>query len=264
MYKFPSLIAMLKTSSWSEIVEQGVQQVKTTPQNAEARKALFKIYCVEGLWAKALIQLQTLVLMDESFRKQGELYKNLVLSEMQRCQVLTGERSAATLGGPPPPWICRLTEANRLQALGKTAESDRARSEAFAQARCSHGSSDAGEFAWIADSDGRLGPVMEFIFAGGYRWVPFSDLKNLTVSPPVDILHLLWVPAILKQGEEECHGYIPARYPIHSEDKQNIKLGFQSQWRQLSDILTVASGRKVLITDQSELSILEAGTLRFG
>lgn len=72
------------------------------------------------------------------------------------------------------------------------------------------------------------------------------------------------VAATLKRSEEVCYGYIPARYPIHNEDEQGIKLGFTSQVRQVLDILTLSSSRNTLITDQCEFSVMQTGLLNFG
>ncbi|MCT4703388.1 ImpE family T6SS protein Cts1E [Enterobacteriaceae bacterium H20N1] len=265
MQDFTSLNQMLKTASLDEIFEQVQGQVKAHPQSLKAREVLFKLYCVEGQWDKALLQLETLAMLDEGLKKRTELYKNLVFSEIQRAQVLAGERQAATLQGETPPWMKSLHLANVLHYEGKIEEAEKSRLEAFELAQESPGRSDTlGEFSWIADSDGRLGPVCEFICAGGYRWLPFSDLQQLTVSKPEDLLDLLWVPATAKAGDEIYHGYIPARYPVSEADDRDSKLGMKTEWASLSGTFSPARGRKVLITDRNEHSVMEAGDIVFG
>ncbi len=265
MQNFTSLTQMLKTSSLREMFEQILAQVKAQPQDIKAREVLFKLYCVDGVWDKALLQLQTMALMDAEYKKQIELYKNLVFSEMQRVQVLAGERRAATLQGDFPEWMEKLHQANVQQYQGKVEQSESMRLEAFDEAPESAGSSDVmGTFGWIADSDGRLGPLCEFICAGGYRWVPFSAIRSLEVKKPGDLLDLLWVPATMQVGDDSWYGYIPARYPIQRDDAQEIKLGFRTEWASLSDILSTGSGRKVFITDQNEHSVMEIGAITFG
>jgi type VI secretion system protein ImpE len=265
MQDYTSLSQMLKTASLDDIFEQVQEQVKAHPQSLQAREVLFKLYCVEGLWDKALLQLQTLAMLDDALKKRTELYKNLVFSEMQRGQVLAGERQAATLEGARPQWMEALHQANALHYQGETERAEKARLKAFDLAQGSPGRSDTlGEFSWIADSDSRLGPVCEFICAGGYRWLPFSTLQQLNVSRPEDLLDLLWIPATAKAGDEIYHGYIPARYPVSEVDDRDSKLGLKTQWASSSDTFSPASGRKVLITDRSEHSIMEAGDIVFG
>lgn len=265
MQDFSSLTQALKDSSLEDILQQVLEQVKNHPQDLKAREALFKLYCVDGAWDKALQQLQTLTLIDEGMQKQAELYKNLVFSEMQRQQVLKGERQAATLqGNDGPEWMAKLHQANAASAQKKNEEAESLRDEAFSLAPESSGQSGTlGDFAWIADSDGRLGPVCEFICAGGYRWLPYASIEQLTVSPPADLLDLIWLPTTIKAEGETWYGYIPARYPVEKEDQQEIKLGSKTEWNQVSDLLSVGYGRKVIITDLSEQAIMEVGDIVF-
>ena len=265
MQDFTSLTQARKTSSLDDMQEQMLAQVKSQPQDLKAREVLFKLYCVDGAWDKALLQLQTLALMDESLQRQTELYKNLVFSEMQRQQVLTGERLAATLHGEMPAWMLKLHEANVQHYQGKAEQASVSREQAFGLASETSGKSDTlGEFSWIADGDGRLGPICEFICAGGYRWLPYSSIQQLSVSKPEDLLDLLWLPATIIAEGETYSGYIPARYPVEKADTQESKLGFKTEWQQWTEILATASGRKVLITDLSEHSIMDVGEIVFG
>lgn len=265
MQDFTFLTQALKNASLDEIFEQVLAQVKEHPQDLKAREVLFKLYCVEGVWDKALLQLQTLAMLDEGLQKQTELYKNLVFSEMQRMQILTGKRPAVTLQGDTPEWMAKLQQANAEHYAGKGEQAEISRQEAFELAPESAGKSDTlGEFSWIADSDSRIGPVCEFIYAGGYRWLPFSSLQQLSVSTPGDLLDLLWIPSTLKIDGEVYHGFIPARYPVNNSDSQDCKLGLKTEWATLSDILFTGSGRKVLTTNVSEHSIMEVSDIVFG
>ncbi|MGY8619826.1 hypothetical protein [Pantoea agglomerans] len=51
---------------------------------------LFKFYCVDGCWNKALLQLQTLGLLNDALQKQTDLYKNLVFSVFRSSPLKTG------------------------------------------------------------------------------------------------------------------------------------------------------------------------------
>ncbi|TBL70811.1 type VI secretion system accessory protein TagJ [Hafnia alvei] len=264
MQDFTTLTQALKISSLNDILEQVMSQVKTHPQDLNEREILFKLYCIEGSWEKALLQLQTLSLMGDKRSKQTELYKNLVFSEIQRQQVLTGDRQASTLQGDMPTWMNKLHKANVEHYEGLIDQAALSRYEAFDLALETAGKSDElGAFSWIADSDCRLGPVFEFICAGGYRWLPYSSIKKLNVPKPENILDLLWLPATIEVGEETYYGYTPVRYPLFGTVTQEVKLGLTTEWQQLSDAFSIGLGRKVLVTDQTEQSIMEVGDIVF-
>lgn len=265
MQDFTTLAQLLKTSHLNDALAAMLEKVKTTPQDTNARETLFKLFCAEGQWSKALTQLQTLGVIDNEREKQIELFKNLVFSEMQRDQVLSGGRKAGVLQGDVPEWMNKLNQANHLSQAGNIAESDALREEAFDLAPAIGGEGEnTGAFSWIADSDGRLGPVCEFIIAGGYRWVPYADIQSIEVSQPKDLLDLIWAPANIKVNGQMYHGFIPSRYPVAETAEQDVKLGRKTEWNEVSQLLTIGSGMKVLITDQNEYSLFETGNLTFG
>ncbi|AXF77591.1 ImpE family T6SS protein Cts1E [Erwinia tracheiphila] len=259
-----SLAELLKSSSLGDILASALSRVKTNPEDIEQRKTLFKLYCIEGLWEKALMQLQTIELMDDHSQKDSELYKNLIFSELVRENVLAGERTAGLLDEASPEWMTLLQQANQAHAQKDEKLSEALRVQAFEIAPESAGGGEmTGAFSWIADGDGRIGPACEFISAGGYRQVPFSAIQTLNVPQPTRILDLIWAPAHINVNNEIYYGYVPARYPVSSEAEQNVKLGMITEWSQHSDIFSTGVGRKMLITDRGEFSLLEVTEIKF-
>lgn len=265
MHDAKSLTALLKTTSLSHLIAEAAANVKARPDDSACRNALFGLYCLDGRWEKALMQLQTLALLDDVEPKQCELGKNLILSELMREDVLAGKRSPGLFTAAAPEWMTLLHQANKAQAENEPERAETFRQQAFSLAPESAGSGEiTGRFAWIADSDGRIGPACEFISAGGYRQVPFSSLQLLHVRRPEDLLDLIWTPAHIKTDGEFHYGYVPARYPLTAEAEQSEKLGLLSEWQQVSAMLATGAGRKVLITDSGEFSLLEVAEIRFG
>ncbi|KAB8305867.1 ImpE family T6SS protein Cts1E [Erwinia endophytica] len=264
MFEASSLTELLKSSSLSDVIADVLVQVKAKPEDISWRNTLFKLYCIEGLWEKALMQLQTIELIDDHVHKDTELYKNLVFSELMRDSVLAGERTAGLLDGSPPEWMSLLLKANKLHRENQHQQSEALRIQAFELAPESAGKGETtGVFNWIADSDGRIGPVCEFVSAGGYRQVPYSVIQLMHVAQPKDLLDLIWAPAHIKVNNEFYYGYIPARYPLSHEAEQDVKLGFLTRWNEESEIFSTAMGRKVLITDRGEFSLLEVTEITF-
>ncbi|MGE4802912.1 type VI secretion system accessory protein TagJ [Yersinia hibernica] len=255
---------LLKSSSLAAIQADVISKLKTKPTDTDTRELLFKLYCLDGLWQKALLQLDTLIKLAPDMTKQAELYKNLVLSEKLREEVLAGKRAPGTLSHALPEWVELMQQANQCLHDGDNVKSEELRQMALLQAPESIGESGSVEsFSWMTDSDGRIGPVCEFISAGGYRWVPFAEVQLMTVSKPKNILDLVWAPAQLTVNDKVWFGYVPARYPLTADADNNTRLGLKTEWEQLTDTLYIASGRKMFITDQNEYALFDIEEFRF-
>lgn len=255
---------LLKTHSLAEIQADVIATLKSKPTDTEARELLFKLYSLDGLWEKALSQLTTLVQFAPDMAKRADLYKNLILSEKLREEVLAGTRSPGTLGDDLPEWVGLMQQANQLLHQGEHQQSDAVREQAFSQAPEISGETSCGtRFAWIADSDGRVGPACEFISAGGYRWVPFADIQLMTVSKPKSITELIWAPAQVTVKDKIWYGYVPARYPLAADADSDTKLGRKTQWDQPSESIYIASGRKMFMTNQDEFALFDVEAFRF-
>lgn len=258
------LYASFKTSSIEEVLANCLSQVKAKPEDISLRETLYKLYCIEGSWQKALMQLQTIEVIKPELLQQVEITKNLIFSELIREEVLRGERLPGLLNIELPEWMSLLQQANKLLAEGALTEQDALRNQAFSLVDVSAGDSEhTGSFSWMADSDGRIGPACEFIVAGGYRWVPFSDMKSVTIEKPKELIDLVWSKAQIQTHSETYYGYIPSRYPLSDNASQNAKLGLVTEWEDLSPACYRGSGRKVIITDAGEFSLLESGKITF-
>ncbi|MRS88803.1 ImpE family T6SS protein Cts1E [Enterobacteriaceae bacterium RIT714] len=255
---------LLSAYTWDELQDMFSHKLKKRPADRDARGMLATLWCVEGKWDKALIQADILRTTDEGESRDGELLKNLILSEMVREKVLAGERVVSTLDGASVEWMDRLQQANTAAAKGDEKEADRLRGEAFDLASITPGEGEkAGKFNWIADGDGRLGPVCEFICAGGYRWVPFEQIQSLKTRAPANLTDLLWLPAVITVAQRSWHGYLPARYPVIENATLACKLGDETHWNPQTELLTTGSGRKMWITDTQDFSVMEMGELEF-
>lgn len=259
-----SLYGSLKTSSLEDVLADCLSQVKAHPDDISLRETLYKLYCIEGSWQKALLQLQTIEVIKPELLKEVEIAKNLIFSELIREDVLRGERLPGMLNIDVPEWIRLLQQANKLLAEGSVTEQEELRSQAFSLVNGSAGESPhTGSFSWVADSDGRIGPACEFIVAGGYRWVPFSEITSLSIEKPKELVDLIWSKAHIQTSSDVYYGYIPSRYPLRDNATQDTKLGLVTEWEDISATCSRGSGRKVIITDSGEFSLLESGKITF-
>lgn len=116
-------------------------------------------------------------------------------------------------------------------------------------------------FAWLADADTRLGPVLEVIVNGRYAWLPMSNLRSLKVEAPSDLRDLVWLPAELTLANGGATvALLPARYAEtveHGDDA--ARLGRKTEW--LDSGLPV--GQRLFVTDAGETALFDLRELDF-
>jgi type VI secretion system protein ImpE len=239
------------------------EQVRNDPANSKYRILLFQLLAVLGQWERALKQLDVIRGMDDSALAMVHLYRSAIASEMFREQVFRGEREPVFLG-QPEEWQALLLQALKLTAEGKHAAAEDVRSRAFELAPTSGGTLNGAAFAWIADADPRLGPTLEVIIDGGYRWVSFAHIRTLTVEAPEDLRDVVWLPAhILWQSGGEAYALIPTRYPGSAQRAAALALSRRTEWEQAVDGVYLGYGQRMLATDADEYPLMEVRVVEF-
>ena len=235
------------------------QQARHEPAAVGHRSALFQLQCVAGAWDKAARQLAVLAELDPTTELFASQHRALLACEAQRVEVFAGRQSPACLG-EPPGWFPLLVEAVRLDGTAEHGAAKVLREQAFAHAEATPGQLDGAAFAWIADADERLGPVLETVVNGRYLWVPFERLLRIEAEPPQDLKDLVWSPAKLTLANgAEAAGFVPTRYPgSEAVEDDAVRLARRTEWRQLGgDGSWVGLGQRMLATDGGEHPLLE-------
>lgn len=238
--------------------------IRKEPQRADLRIFLFQLYCLIGEWGKAANQLAALEELDRDALPLVQTYREAVRCEVLRHDVFAGERTPLILGDPAD-WIAWLLEAMKLNAGGQHVEAAGLRQRALDAAPPSSGRIDDQPFAWIADGDSRLGPVLEAIVAGKYYWVPLTRLSRIVIDPPADLRDLVWTPATLHfvNGGTSV-ALIPTRYPgSETSDDNRIRLARATEWVELAADAWSGLGQRMLVTDQGEFALLDIRLLTF-
>jgi type VI secretion system protein ImpE len=252
-----------------ERIAAAEMQIRTRPAAAEFRWALFQLLCVTGHWERAIGQLQVFAQLCPEQTQAVQVYRDLIRAELWRAKVIAGrERPGFVFHAPS--WVEGLIEALRLSAAGQIDAADQARYAALDRAPLVAGQASHFAFDWIGDSDSRFGPVCEVVTAGRYRWLPFSDLAAWKVERPATLLDLVWVSCTwtLRDGTTVC-GFVPARYP-GAEDVQGdsgerdaIRLGRKTEWRESGTTGVIAHGRKTWTTSAGDLSLFQLAGCEF-
>ncbi len=233
-------------------------QVRKEPANAKYRVFLFQLLAVLGQWERALNQLNVLGEMDAASLPMVQTYREAIRCELLRADVFAGRRSPLVFGDPEP-WVALVLEALRLIAEGHPAQAQAARDQAFEAATATAGMVDGQPFAWLADADPRLGPVLEAIVNGRYYWIPFQRIRSIAFEQPVDLRDYIWMPAQFTWANGgETVGLIPARYPeSHASADPLVQLGRKTEWLEGEAGIYWGLGQRMLATDQGEYSLLD-------
>jgi type VI secretion system protein ImpE len=240
------------------------RMIQKQPQRSDLRIFLFQIYCVQGEWMKASTQLDVLLELDPSSKPMVDTYREALRCEMLRRDVFAGARSPMVLGAPPD-WLAWMLEALRLDAESHHAAAADLRARALEAAPATSGTLDDAPFAWLADADSRLGPVIEAIINGKYYWVPLSRLMRVEIEKPADLRDFVWAPATLTlENGSVVVALIPTRYPgTERESDIGLKLSRATEWREQPGGAWHGVGQRVLSTDQSEVALLDVRVLTF-
>jgi type VI secretion system protein ImpE len=205
-------------------------EVRKKSGDAKLRVFLFQLLSVLGQWNRALTQLNVAGEMDAGALPMVQTYREAIQCEALRAEIFAGRR-APVIFGEPQPWMAQLAEALKLDATDPAAAAS-LRAAAFDAAPASPGTIDGTRFDWLADADGRLGPVLEVIVNGRYVWVPFMRVARIEIDPPADLRDAVWTAATFTwTNGAQAVGLIPTRYPGSVEGGDDaLKLARKTEW----------------------------------
>lgn len=253
---------LLRSGDLAGAMDALTAQVRKEPGDARLRVFLFQMLCIRGEWKRAVQQLKVCAELDPKAETMARAYREAILAEAFREQVFAG-RKRPLVFGQPQEWMALLIEALALDAAGKGAEAAALRGRAYDAAPAARGQIDGQPFAWIADADTRLGPVLEVVMNGKYYWMPFTALSALRMDPPADLRDAVWMPAnlTLATGGEQV-ALIPTRYPgtVASGDAAAM-LARVTRWQDIGHDGFAGIGQRLLATDAGELPLMDLRAL---
>jgi len=238
------------------------QEVRGDPSDAKKRIFLFQVLCILGQWQRALTQLNVAAEIDGSALLMAEIYRRALPCEALRAEIFAGKR-APLLFGEPAEWVGRMVEATRLVAESRFDEATQVRSAALELAPAIAGTiqNKSGEhrFEWIADSDGRLGPILEAVIQEKYFWIPLAHIRQIEFEVPEDLRDLVWSPAkFVWSNGGSAVGLVPTRYVgSESSDDPAIQMARKTEFDEPADGFLLGKGQRMFATDDGEYPILE-------
>lgn len=247
-----------------EALAELMQQVRRDASNPKLRIFLFQVLCVAGQWKRAGEQLELVGQMDKDALSMVQTYREALRCEAERAQVFAGKHKALILG-EPDAWMAFLSEALQCDATGRADDAQRLRARAFEEAPAIAGKLDGRPFAWMADSDSRLGPVLEAVVQGRYYWIPFVRLRRIVLEPPADLRDKVWMPGHIELSTgAEMVALIPTRY-VGSEgsDEGGVLLARKTLWTPLGGDQYRGLGQRTFVTDTEEVALMDMRHVEF-
>lgn len=239
------------------------QQVRTHPADAKLRTFLFQLLCVLDQWQRAHDQLKMCGELDAGTLAMVNTYSAALQCEAVREAVFAG-RTTPHVFGPPTAWVALLAQALQLDAQGHATQAAALRAQAFEDAPASAGQADGQAFAWIADADSRLGPVLEVLINGRYGWLPLVHVRQIDIEPVTDLRDLIWVPARIEfiNGGETV-ALLPSRYPgSGTVADPALQLARKTEWLALGEDQFRGLGQRLLTTDAGDLGLLQVRQIK--
>jgi type VI secretion system protein ImpE len=254
---------LLKSGTLDETLRALTDRVRKDPSDVKQRIFLFQLFAVLGDWERAVKQLKVCGGMDAQTLPMVQSYREAIVCELVREKVFAGEK-APMIFGQPEDWIALMVEALGANARGDHAAAARLRAEAFEAAPAVPGTADGQAFAWIADADMRLGPLLELVMNGNYYWVPFSAIRKLGFEAPCDLRDRVWTPVeITWANGGEVVGFIPTRYPDAANGSDEIRLAKVTEWEDLGSETYAGHGQRLFATDAGDLSLMDLREVSF-
>jgi type VI secretion system protein ImpE len=271
MYRFHFLeICVVKAQELFEAghlaaaIEQLNQDVRTHPTDARQRTFLFELLCFAGDYERAGRQLDILARQNAADVVGIQVYRNILMAEEARRRLFSHGEQPRFLFSPPPYTQWHLEALNSLRANQPAAAL--AVLEQSAQARPPiAGLCEGQPFRDFQDSDEFFGPFLEVIVADTYVWLPFTQIKHMTIARPERLRDLLWI-----QAHIEAHPgpvgevFLPVLYPessVHANDQ--VRLGRLTEWQDIGEGLARGVGQRMFLIDGEDNAMLEIRQLAF-
>jgi type VI secretion system protein ImpE len=165
----------------------------------------------------------------------------------------------------PPPYLhFHLEAVNRLRE-GQPAEAKALLGQSEHARRRVPGQLAGQPFSDFRDSDDVLSPFLEVFIQANYVWLPFEQIKHLTIPLPKQLRDLLWTPAVLEAHDGPVgEVFLPVLYAgssTHANDQ--VKLGRMTDWQMAGEEVVRGLGQHLFLLDGNDRGLLELRELTF-
>lgn len=255
---------LLDAGELSAAIAQLNQEVRAHPTDTHRRTFLFELLCFAGEYARAERQLDVLGQQSAIAEVGIQVYRNILTAEKAR-QRLFADGLRPTFLFPTPPYVPLYLAAVQRLREQQPAEAMTLLDQANSVQPALKGRIDGQPFDDFRDGDDVLAPFLEVMVHDQYVWLPFEQIKQVTITAPKRLRDLLWLPATLESylgpvGEV----FLPVLYAAssaHAEDR--IKLGRMTDWQDMGAGVTLGMGQHLFFVDSVDRAMLEVRDVVF-
>jgi type VI secretion system protein ImpE len=222
-------IELFKAGKLQNAIDALGVELRSDPTDTRRRTFLFELLCFAGDYDRAEKQLDILASAGKEAQMGALLYRSALHAQRLREEKIgSGD---AMYASPPDDRVS--------------------------------GTVNGKPFTRIRDADPRLGARLEVYAAGQYMWIPFEHLASVETQPPAQLRDLMWMPAIVRtgpsfKGMELGEMLLPSLTPFSWDDESDeVRLGRVTEWVALESGHEVPIGRKLLLIDDEEVSLLD-------
>lgn len=245
-------------------IEQLNMDVKSHPADSRLRTFLFELLCFAGEYQRAKRQLDVLSHQSATAEIGVQVYRNVLTAEEARRRLfLEGLRPDFLL--TPPPYVSLHLEAVSRLREDRPAEATTLLEQSEQSRPRSRGQIDDTPFQDFRDADDLIAPFLEVIVQRNYVWLPFAQIKRLTIAPPKRLRDLLWIPATLETRTGPVgEVFLPVLYAGSSEHPNDqIRLGRMTDWKDVGTEIALGVGQRLFLVDGEDRPMLEVRKIEF-
>ncbi len=243
-------------------ITQLISDVKARPTDTSARIFLFELLCFAGEWDRAERQLD--VVATQGGQAGALPYLNCVKAERQRQRMWTEGAEPHFLFDPPDSIDLHS------QAIAKTRAGDFAAARllldrAEEQRPAQPGTCDGTAFYDLRDADDFIAPVLEMAVKDQYAWIPFAQLRSITIAKPTQIRDLLYTHARIEAADGTmAEGFLLSLYAGSSaHENDSARLGRMTDWNAYNDELACGMGAKLWMVGDADVVVFEVQFVEF-
>lgn len=256
--------ALFDAGRLAAAIGEATRDVKAHPTDASQRTFLFELLCFAGEWDRAEKQLDMLGHQDVTAAIGVQVYRNNIKAERDRRRLFSDGLQPHFLTEPPAYIDLHLAAINSL-CEGRTAEARKTLDRAEEERPALTGTWNGKRFGDFRDWDDLVGPVLELIIRDQYTWLPLEQIRRLEISAPKQARDLVWASVRIQAADGTLgEVYVPALYLGSSEHASDeVRLGRMTDWKRLSDDLSVAVGLRLFLVDGEDKPLFEARLVEF-
>lgn len=254
---------LIKKGQLGEARAALVNEVKNRPGDPASRTLLFQVLLFCGEWEKANRHLEILAELDPQLSLTVAQYQNLLTCERQREAVCAGQELPSYLP-EPPAYFHQWQAALRGLRDGGDEQAASTMQALVESLPVVSGTINGQDFTGLRNADDTLAHALELFAHDRYVWVPFEDIRELTVNSPQSLIDLMWIPASLTTwGGLSMNGFLPVLYPLSAQQSdEQVRLGRMTDWIPLGAAGYRGVGQQVLLFGENDIPLLEIREMR--